>query len=116
MKKTILATAAVSLIAFGFLVTRNQKPEAIKGLSGVERDFEWVDPQTDDTIYDIAWEFTPEQTEELRPFIDGCDTSWVYKDGGNTFIVYWNPDVTVQSGYNEKGLVNHWVYKSESFE
>ena len=113
MKTLFLSVAVATASLVGFMP---EKPEAIKNLNAEYREFEWVNPETNETIVADAWEFSPSQTDEIMHIILANDTAWFFEQDSNLFIVYWNPDVTVQSAYNKKGLVNHWVYESESFE
>jgi len=112
--KTLFFSVAVATASFvGFAP---EKPEAIKNLDAKHREFEWVNPETNETVVSDAWEFSPNQTCEIMHIILANDTAWFFEQDSNMFIVYWSPDVTVQSAYSKKGLVNHWVYESESFE
>lgn len=112
--KTLFLSVAIATTAIVGITP--DKPEAIKGLNAEYCEFEWVNPQTNETIVSDAWEFSPSQTDDIQHIINESDTAWFFEQDSNLFIVYWNPDVTVQSAYNKKGLVNHWVYESESFE
>lgn len=90
-------------------------PAVISHLKSVQREFYWVSPGSVDSTFSLAWEFSPDQTNDLLPLMNSNDTAWFFEQGDNLFIVYWRPDVTIQSAYSKHGLINHWVYRSEEF-
>jgi len=116
----ILFVLLVSLQGYGMYLWFQKpyfedRPAQIEGLECEEYQFTWYNPESKDTVYSTAWEFSPEQFRSARVLLSEVDTTWTYQDNGTVVEVYWSKELTVETRTIDGEVLSYTVYRSESF-